>query len=74
MNYRGVIIYMNKDVLNYIINNLINSSAFYFVHGTPELRLKRIREYAMREYNNMSIEQWENILKQVEINKRKNKK
>ncbi len=73
MNYRGVIIYMNQDVLNYIVNDLLNSNAFHWVNGTPEKRLMRIKEFALHHYNNMPIEQWENILKQIEINKRKNK-
>ena len=64
---------MNQDILNYIVNDLLKSNAFHWVNGTPEKRLMRIKEYALHRYNNMPIEQWENILKQIEINKRKNK-
>ena len=68
----GVIIYMNMDVYNYIVKDLLSSNTFYCVNGTPEKRLIRIKQYAWIQYSNMSNEKWENILKQVEINKRKN--
>ena len=68
----GVIIYMNMDVYDYIVKDLLSSNTFYWVNGTPEKRLVRIKQYAWIQYHNMSNQQWENILRQVEINKRKN--
>lgn len=73
-NYLGVILDMNIDVYNYLVDKLLGSNAFYHVNGTPEKRLARIQEYAWYLYNNMGTEEFESSLKQVEINKRKNKK
>ncbi|NDG52848.1 MAG: hypothetical protein EBY39_07480 [Flavobacteriia bacterium] len=64
---------MNKEVYEYIVKQLLNSNAFFTVNGTPEKRRIRIKEYAWHKYLNMDVFEFEQILKQIEINK-KNKK
>lgn len=64
---------MNKDVHNYIVRELLSSNTFYWVNGSPEKRLMRIKEYAWHLVTNMPVEQFERYLKKIEIeNKNKN--
>lgn len=68
----GVIIIMNMEIYDYIVRDLLSSNAFYWVNGTPEKRLMRIKEYAWHQYNNMSDTQFEILLRKIEINKKIN--
>lgn len=71
--YSVIYIGMNKEVHNYIVRDLLKSNAFYWVNGTPEKRLMRIKEYAWHQVTNMPVEQFERYLKKIEIeNKNKN--
>ena len=72
LNYLGVIIIMNMEIYDYIVRDLLKSNAFYWVNGTPEKRLMRIKEYAWHQYNNMSNTQFEILLRKIEINKKIN--
>ena len=70
--YEYIRLYMNMDIYDYIVRELLRSNTFYYVNGTPQKRLMRIKEYAWHQYNNMSDDQFEIINKKIEINKRKN--
>ena len=63
---------MNMEIYDYIVRDLLRSNAFYWVNGTPQKRLMRIKEYAWNQYHNMSDDKFEIINKKIEINKRKN--
>lgn len=63
---------MNMEIYDYIVRDLLSSNAFYWVNGTPEKRLMRIKEYAWHQYNNMSDTQFEILLRKIEINKKIN--
>lgn len=63
---------MNMEIYDYIVRDLLKSNAFYWVNGTPEKRLMRIKEYAWHQYNNMSDTQFEILLRKIEINKKIN--
>lgn len=64
---------MNMEIYDYIVRELLKSNSFYWVNGTPEKRLMRIKEYAWHQYHNMSDAQFELLSKKIEINKRINK-
>jgi hypothetical protein len=64
---------MNREIYNYIIKDLENSNTFYWVNGTPEKRLMRIREYAWHLLTNMSDERYKHYELLIETIK-KNKK
>jgi len=62
---------MNMEIYDYIVKDLLTSSAFYWVNGTPAKRLMRIKEYAWHKYHNMDDADFERLYKKIEINKKK---
>ena len=44
---------MRKKIINYLVHKLLGSMLLYFVNGSPEKRLFRIKELANHIYNKM---------------------
>lgn len=66
-----LLIIMNKQIkqkkiiINYLEQNLSQSLMLSEVNGTPDKRQERIRELAIHKYNNMSEEEKQKILNEL---------
>lgn len=45
---------MRKKIINYLVQQLLSSMTLYWVNGTPEKRLFRVKEVAKQIYAQMS--------------------
>tara|TARA_B100000035_G_scaffold311618_1_gene321491 strand:- start:2530 stop:2733 length:204 start_codon:yes stop_codon:yes gene_type:complete len=60
---------IQNHIIRYLVQNLKGSLLLYFVNGTPEKRLYRIRELARYIYNKMSLEDREKLYDKLKDNK-----
>jgi len=60
---------MKEKIINYLVRNLLGSLVLYYVNGTEDKRLFRIKEVANNIYNNMSEQEKEELIKKINSNK-----
>tara|TARA_A200000113_G_scaffold217870_1_gene224728 strand:+ start:467 stop:652 length:186 start_codon:yes stop_codon:yes gene_type:complete len=60
---------MKEEIINYLVRNLLSSLVLYYVNGTEDKRLFRIKEVANNIYNNMSEQEKEELIKKINSNK-----
>ena len=60
---------MKEKIINYLVRNLLGSLILYYVNGTEDKRLFRIKEVANNIYNNMSEQEKEELIKKINSNK-----
>ena len=60
---------MKEKIINYLVRNLLSSLILYYVNGTEDKRLFRIKEVANNTYNNMSEQEKEELIKKINSNK-----
>jgi hypothetical protein len=56
---------MRKKIINYLVHKLLGSMLLYFVNGSPEKRLFRIKELANHIYNKMSSQEKKDTLNKI---------
>lgn len=59
---------MRKKIINYLVRNLLSSMTLYWVNGTPEKRLFRIKELASHIYIKMSDKHKKEIFNKIKSN------
>jgi len=56
---------MRDKIINYLVRSLLGSMLLYFVNGSPEKRLFRIKELANHIYNKMSKQEKKDTLNKI---------
>jgi len=56
---------MREKIIKYLTSKLLGSMILYFVNGTPEKRLFRIKELAIFLYNKMNEDEKQDLLKKI---------
>lgn len=56
---------MRKKIINYLVNSLLGSMVLYWVNGTPEKRLFRIKELASHLYNKMGAKEKKDLFDKI---------
>lgn len=56
---------MRKKIINYLVNSLLGSMVLYWVNGTPEKRLFRIKELAGHLYNKMGAKEKKDLFDKI---------
>lgn len=56
---------MREKIINYLVHKLLGSMLLYFVNGTDEKRLFRIKELANYIYNTMGSQEKKDLLKKI---------
>ena len=56
---------MRDKIINYLVRSLLGSMLLYFVNGSPEKRLFRIKELANHIYNKMGKQEREDTLNKI---------
>ena len=56
---------MRNKIINYLVRSLLGSMLLYFVNGSPEKRLFRIKELANHIYNKMSSQEKKDTLNKI---------
>lgn len=56
---------MRDKIINYLVRSLLGSMLLYFVNGSPEKRLFRIKELANHTYNKMSKQEKKDTLNKI---------
>ena len=59
---------MRKIIINYLVNTLLGSMILYWVNGTPEKRLFRIRELAGQMYKKMGEREKKDLFNKIKSN------
>ena len=59
---------MRDKIINYLVRSLLGSMLLYFVNGSPEKRLFRIKELANHIYNKMSNQEKKDTLNKIKSN------
>ena len=55
-------------IINYLVNNLLSSMTLYWVNGTPEKRLFRIKELASQMYKDMNEKEKKDLFDKIKSN------
>lgn len=61
-------IILKNIIINYLVNDLLNSLAIDFVNGSPEKRLFRIKEVAHQRYLSLTEDERILIIKKINNN------
>ena len=56
---------MRDKIINYLVRSLLGSMLLYFVNGTDEKRLFRIKELANHIYKGMGRQQRKDLLNKI---------
>jgi hypothetical protein len=56
---------MRNKIINYLVRSLLGSMLLYFVNGSPEKRLFRIKELANHIYDKMSSQEKKDTLNKI---------
>lgn len=56
---------MRDKIINYLVRSLLGSMLLYFVNGSPEKRLFRVKELANHIYNKMSKQEKKDTLNKI---------
>ena len=56
---------MRKKIINYLVNSLLGSMVLYWVNGTPEKRLFRVKELASNHYNKMGSREKKDLFDKI---------
>ena len=56
---------MRNKIINYLVRSLLGSMLLYFVNGSPEKRLFRIKELANHIFDKMSSQEKKDTLNKI---------
>lgn len=56
---------MRDKIIDYLVRSLLGSMILYFVNGTPEKRLFRIKELANHIYKGMDRQERKDLLNKI---------